>query len=473
VDGSIEAHRRYLLALRAACESEPALHVHQLAALDAELALAGGDDLGAYLAASGNLFELTRAAWLDRLAGQAAIGAAVGDPWRERAAAVQYEEALRATGHADWGEHIAAGAARAEAITHAGADATAAFTRLVLLPLARGGERAGDELAELRRADPGFAFDRRPYAQRLPWGGETLAVWLADAAAGDDARHDDASPAAAIAAGRDVWLAGLGRPVAAAGETAGLGDPAAAFRAMAAAPATGDRVADAGREAAAALVAVADAAPTPQDALVDFATRGLLTRLAAAGVHARAAAALERQAIWPDPLTERHWRTLQADLERARTPTEVELVAFHAAACLAVESDWNLLRHGTLTAPLVAALAHDLEPDPRRAASVRLSAHAAHELTGLGPRAALDDPVVAALIARDPTPAGTEEGEAGYELVTALRAWSEATGAPGDATALRGALDRAQVPEPPATPRPLRRWGTPDGDRPPLPRSLP
>lgn len=481
MDGSIEAHRRYLHALREACAGEPALHSHQLAALDAELELAGGDDLGFYLAASGNLFELGRAAWLDVLAGQAAVGAAVADPWRERAAAVQYAHALRATGHADWGEHIAAGAEHAEAITNAGADATSAFTRLVLALLAPDAlERARSELADLQAADPSFALDRAPYAQRLPWGGETIAGWLAQLdPEGAAAPHDD-SPAArddSPAAARESWIAGLGRAIEAPGEAiAGLGDPAAAYRAMAAAPddpGSTDPVAAASREVAAALVAVADSAATPQDALVEFVTSGLLVRLAAAGTHARATSALERQAFWPDPVTERHWRALRDDLERAQTATEVELVTFHAAACLAVESDWNLLRHGALTAPLVAALAHDLEPDPRRAAAVRQAATASHALTGLGPRASLSDPIVAGLIGRDPGAAGTEEGEAGYELVTALRGWSETTGERADAVALERALDRADAPEPPAAPRQVLRWGTPDGDRPPLPRSLP
>jgi hypothetical protein len=34
-------------------------------------------------------------------------------------------------------------------------------------------------------------------------------------------------------------------------------------------------------------------------------------------------------------------------------------------------------------------------------------------------------------------------------------------------------LDRAGAPEPPAALRPVLRWGARDGDRPPLPRSLP
>lgn len=469
MDGSLDAHRRYLTALRDACAGAPGLHEHQLAALDAELALADTRDLGEYLAASGNLFELTRAAQLDRLAGRVRIGAATGDPWRARAAAVEYAAALESSGHADWGAHVSAGAQRAEAITVAGADATAAFTRLVLTLLAlhgaaagaaEVGERARLELATLRAADPAFDIVAEPYALRLPWPDGTIAGWIAALDPGEPAPAED-DPAAAIAAGRAAWRAGLGRPRAEAA-TAALGDPAAAYRAMAATDA-----------AAAALVAAADAAPTPQDGLIAFVTGGLLTRLAAAGPRARAADALERQAFWPDPITERHWRSLRDDLDTARTPTEVELITYHAAACLAVESDWNLLQHGALTAPVIAAIAYDLEPEPARAAGVRAAADASHTITGLGPRAALEHPVVAGLVGRDPGGHGTEEGEAGYDLVTAVAQWSAATGESGDAAALARLLDRVEAPEPPADPAPVTRWGDAGGGRPPLPRSLP
>src|SRR4051794_21114169 len=98
VDGSIDAHRRYLVALRDACATSPGLHEHQLAALESELELAAGEDLAAALAASGGLFELARAERLDRLAGEARVGAATGDPWRARAASGGYRHALAATG---------------------------------------------------------------------------------------------------------------------------------------------------------------------------------------------------------------------------------------------------------------------------------------------------------------------------------------------------------------------------------------
>jgi hypothetical protein len=344
---------------------------------------------------------------------------------------------------------------------------------LALLTL-DGRERAGAELAALRAADLGFSLDRAPYALRLPWPGEPIRGWIAELGAAAAAAADGAEPLAEIAAGGASWRAGLGAPRAGAGDDAfALGDPAAGYRAMAAIEPGDDPVAIATRDAAAALVAAADAAGAPQEALIAFVAQGLLTRLAAAGLRARAEAALARQTFWPDPITERHWRDLRDDLGRARTPTEVDLVAFHATACLAVESDWNLIRHGALIAPLVAALGHDLEPDPIRARGVRYAATASHALTGLGPRAALAHPVVGGLLGRDTGGQGTEEGEAGYELVTASRTWSEVTGEPADIAALNRVLDRAQAPEPPAAPRPVTRWGSAEGLRPPLPGSLP
>jgi hypothetical protein len=64
-----------------------------------------------------------------------------------------------------------------------------------------------------------------------------------------------------------------------------------------------------------------------------------------------------RLAEWPEPLLARHWDELDRALAAARTPTEVELAADYAGACLAIESDWNLVLHATLLAPLRAACA--------------------------------------------------------------------------------------------------------------------
>jgi hypothetical protein len=338
------------------------------------------------------------------------VAVAVGDPWRARAAADEYLLALEARDHAGWAAAAAAGAARSGPILRAGADALGAFARLVLA-LGEGRPEAADELAVLRAADPAFDLDRAPYARRVPWTGagrQALREWIDALDPTPTEAADDGDPLAEIEA-------------AARGRRAGLGPP------------------------------VPDTAET-----------------AAAPLLARAAEALERQAFWPDPLTEHHWTALRADLRAARTSAEVELIAFHAAACLAVEGDWNLLLLGGLLAPLRAALEHDLEPGPERAAAARRAARSTRALTGLGPRALLDHPrvafhverVVIPLAARDPGPLGADEGEAGFDLVTVARGWQALSGAVPDAAGLTGALDRARVPEPPSAPLPVRLWDT-------------
>lgn len=339
----------------------------------------------------------------------------------------------------------AAGMARIDAaIGDAPRDATFAFTRLVMNLIARDGawagrpeaaEQADADRAALLAADPAFAVTAHAYAARLPWD----TPWFE---AGDSPRDD---PRAAGDDDVEAWAAGLGEA-----QDAPVGDLAAPFRALADAPAQ-DAVARATRDAAAALVAADE--PTPE----------LLTRFAAAGLRARAEEALARQAFWPDPLTERHWSGLIAALDAARTPTEVALIAHHAEGCLTVEADWNVLAHGALTAPLIAALAHDLEPDPARAEGVRRAAALTHRLTGLGPRAALREPWIGGLVGRDIGDHGTEEGEAGYDLVSASRVWSEQTGRPATPATVEAALDAVQAPEPAPEPRPPHRWERPPG----------
>src|SRR5215218_6255001 len=98
----MEDHRRYLAAQRAACAQRPGAHPHRLASLDRELGLAATDDPAAYAVASGDVFEPTRALWLDRVRNQARIATALGDRRGAQAAAAEYEHVLGATGHADW-----------------------------------------------------------------------------------------------------------------------------------------------------------------------------------------------------------------------------------------------------------------------------------------------------------------------------------------------------------------------------------
>src|SRR4051794_26212492 len=176
----MEDHRRYLLALRAACARRPDAHAHQLVALDREIALAVTDDAAQYGAASGDLFELTRALWLDRLANHARVSAAVGDRLGARAAAAEHALVLEATGHDDWvGCGVHAGPSPAAEKARAVQCGTT-FGTLLLAVLALPGALDEGELAGLRTTaaaahatllelDPEFSWSRAIYGGRCPW----------------------------------------------------------------------------------------------------------------------------------------------------------------------------------------------------------------------------------------------------------------------------------------------------------------
>ncbi|MDP9292861.1 MAG: hypothetical protein M3O90_00320, partial [Actinomycetota bacterium] len=151
MDAALEAHRRHLTALRDACAHRPEAHAHQLAALDRFLALAGDhDDLRGYRASSGDLFELTRAPWLDRIANYARVAAMVGNRPAVIAAALEYGEALEAHGHDDWPQRVAAASALTAPLRERGTHAGAQFTRLLLAVLAMRAAAIVDERAVWR-----------------------------------------------------------------------------------------------------------------------------------------------------------------------------------------------------------------------------------------------------------------------------------------------------------------------------------
>lgn len=509
MDGALDAHRRCLAAMAEACGTGVLAHANQLAALERERALAAGRDLGEYLAASGDLFELARAASLDRAANQARVAAAVRDPWGARAAAAEHAAALAATGHGDWAACLGAGSAEADGLRRRGAGGRAAFVRVLLGllsvratadPEVRADQRmhAASALALLREADPAFDGSRLAarYRLRVPWTGAGLAAvgeWVAELAgtgAGADPDRADAEigrALAAIADGEARWRAGLaGRVAAAGGGSAAVLDLSvegaiAPYRALAESATGDDPVAAATRRAALAAVEAGGAAPAGPDAVARLVAGGLLADLAAAPLRGRAELALERRSVWPDPLVEHHWHALLSALGEAATPTAVELVAAHAEACLAVEGDWNALLLGSLLLPLRGAALEGR-------AGLRQAAEASATLLGLGPRDLAALPRVDGFVreilhphsARDPGALGAFEGEAGFDTVVAVRARLEGSGAaPPDAGALL-ALLLDGAPEPPAAGRPLALWdeAVPPGDltralarpaRPPIP----
>ena len=449
-DPALEAYRRRLEAMRDACSHRPVLHQHQLAALDREIALVGAaGDPAAYMSASGELFELTRAASLDRAANQARVAAAVGDRRRVHAAAVEYEHALAATGHGDWNACVTAGNVGAADHSTRSAEAGTAYgtVLLALLSLQSGldegemlaaRETAAGAHAALRTADPGFGWSRVArdplYDLRTPWTG----------------------PARATVGG---WLVELGVPDEVAETQEEPGDPLAAIEA-------------AGARWRSSLAAGPAGAPAPPgDAPADPAAAE-----AAAALREQAEERLERRSIWPDPLVEHHWRSLISALDDVSTPTEVELVSAHADACFAIEGDWNAALLATLLEPLRAACTFGAMLDGRLRAGVGRAAEAAHSLIGLGPRSLLDVPRVTHFVERilfplgrrDPGALSAAAGEAGFEPVLAARAWFDAVRARGEEeprdpgelrAALLGLLDEAGAPEPPALPRPVTLWG--------------
>jgi hypothetical protein len=180
-----------------------------------------------------------------------------------------------------------------------------------------------------------------------------------------------------------------------------------------------------------------------------------------------------RQSIWPDPFVAHHWRSLLAGLERARTPTEVELVGDHAEACFAVEADWNGLWMAVALAPLRAALRFGLFGDEARA-EIAAAATICGQLFGRGPRAMLSAPRVEAFLrdnlsrtcdANAPSP-GARFGEAGFNVIGPARAWAATAGEPARlaperfAAEAKGLLERASKREPhPTGQRWIQLWG--------------
>jgi hypothetical protein len=451
VDAALDGHRRYLRALREAAEHSPQAHRHQLVVLEREIALAAdAADSAAYLAASGDLLELSRAPALDRLANRARVSVAAGDPWRAEAAAVEYQHLAEAVRPEEWPAAAAAG----EPARARGGNARGAYNALVhalirLHSTADEVERADALLqAETTRdtlleADPGFEADAPSYALRTPWTGDGLAVvhgWLAELGVrGEPVERGD--PLEEIERAATGWEQQPRAPVEAYEPP--IADVVAPYRAALEVPEL--------RDAAQALLEAAGTAPTPQHALAAFVEDGLLTRFAAAPLRARAEDGLARQSVWPDPLAAHHWRALIAALDAARTPTEVELVAVHAEACLAVEADWNIAFLGSLLLPLRAACTAGMTRE-----GLVLAAQVAHALHGLGGQALLDVPRVAAFLPLLTAEVESAfEGEAGFDVLIEVRGWRDATGELPDPGGALAALD-----EPAPHPQPVTLWNT-------------
>ena len=201
----------------------------------------------------------------------------------------------------------------------------------------------------------------------------------------------------------------------------------------------------------------------------------MLADLASAPLRGHAEDGLARQLVWPDPLVERHQRSVLENLRHARTATEVDLVAAHASACFSVEADWNVLYLASLFGPLRAACTLGSEDSGDVRASLQQAAEVTYRLLGLAPRSLLAAPRVADFIdrilvplaARESLSVGAFQGEGGFDFLGEARMWVAMARARGEwkawnsrgaADALLAQCDRAGVVDRAPSPRPVALW---------------
>lgn len=454
--------------------ANPAAHSHQLEALKRELELIVlAPDADSYRSWSGDLFELVRAAWLDRLSNQAQLAATLDNWWSAGAAAMQYQETVQASSNEDWVRRLTAQPSETATLQDRSAEASANFVRLILCTLlSRSGDRTPEVSAEavgsyrsLREADPEFnseSLTARPfYRRRVPWTGEGLSavcLWIDQLPVGNlapTAVNDRADPLALIAAGRAAWREDLKRRsnvVPSSGEPS-VEDVIAPYRDLA-----DLRFLQAG---------------SPQEALEWITRKRLPASLAAAPLRAQAENGLARQSAWPDPLMEHHWRALLQELDQARTVTEVEFAVAREEACFAVEACWNVVFLTSLLGPVREACRFGWASTDAARRGAHDAANTSYALSGLGPRALLDVPRVSAFLThclarfagQPPPELGAFWGEAGFDALEQARGWVAIQRVYGDEVlrnvraSLVALYDRARLPEPAAASRPVQLWG--------------
>ncbi len=480
MDRALAGQRRYLAALDEAARAAPSACANQLAALARERALVtAATTVAGYRAASGELFELARGTWLDRVVGHARTAAAVDDPWALTALRVELDATLAATGPDDFGARLIAASPIAAAIRLPGIEVIGAYARLLwstvrarvetrALERAAAAAEAIDARRRLRALDA--SFDPRAlaprYRWRTPWTGaglRALAGWLDEVggtAPAERARPPD-GPAelAAIEAAAAAWRAGLPGSVggAVAGEVS-VADVVAPYVGLARLAGDAPEIV-AIRAAAAAMIAAAADQPTPQDVLAVWTEHDLQVALARAPTEAGLVRVHARLAVWPEPLLAHHAHTLATQLSASRTTTEVDLVSVHADACLGVETDWNRALAAGLLAPVRATFVAAWEHTAEARRGIPAAWSVAHALVGAG--ADLDTvPWLAGflrdLVVRhaggDPGALGASLGEAGGDVVGEARAAIAAVRANGELVTLDLASLRAWL---------HTRWGTP------------
>lgn len=415
---ALDDHIAYLAAKLAGFRARPELHRHQIAA--AEMTLARARDqraAGSYLGATGDLFELTRAEWLDRHFNRATMHEGLGNGRKCAAAIACYRAGMAATGHHDFGARVSEGMIAGRALELPAETAETSLTPLLVELLewrtAVGGpskqthhEAVLGFWAALTAAHPGCEWqtlcDVPRYRNRLPFDDDGLSLiggWLALALRDVDS---PSGPPAALPAFDYRMLCQLARDYAPAadGDHGGDGtvpsamDAVRGYEHLRGALAGDDPVSAAQRAVCDAILEAAAGARDAAALMRHLVETGLDVDLVRAPRIAMARALLARAAGWSQLHIESHARSLCDALEHARSTTEVEHeVALHEE-CFAVESAWNELVLTYATRPLRAALSWEHDNSEARRQSIITSYRVATELFGLDWNGLIETPRV-------------------------------------------------------------------------------
>lgn len=409
----------YICRLRAGCLRQPELNRHQLVALDREMVLAGrAGSAEEYLAASGDLLELARAAMLDRAANEVAVAKRYDDPWGAAASGTEYLRALEGEDHDSLLTNHLAVKAETGPLRAKGVDMMTAFGRLfenlllaktACVETAAAWAEATAYWHELRAGDPLFAegtwLAQPRYRTRLPWTSSAPGEWIAKYWQFESgvpmAIPEDPGPA--MAAAEEKWRERMGSYE----------------------------------------VAWPEVGPWP-----------VMIAMPMVEEYAR------RQQQWPDGLVARHWEESGRVLSAAGTAIAFEALAQEREARWKVDATWNGLCLSAVLAPLRAAATVGCFGAGIAGEGLMAAAATVHSLVGYGPRALLELPRVRDFMERNLRPRltggceglGAWRGEPGFDLVRHATGWWAAS----------GALDWDQVMEDdklaPAV-VPLVRWG--------------
>ncbi len=393
----------YLELRLAECTARPELHHYQIEAYRHHLELARAigrtDRYLALLERTGDLFELSRAEWLDRYYNLARLHHALGDDRRMMAAALNFGPVAGATSHADLAARIAAVHGQAKAIEQDVEFSLIALSRLVIALMEWVTEApAGraEKLAEVRarwtmlsQRDPGCSWRRisrhRPYRDRIPFTDGRLATigsWLA-MALGEQAEPSEAAPAPIDPApylrrveaplpDRAELLAGLATMPPVTASVPSAARAARGYHVTAAALDPRDRYTARSR---AAYQRIFEIEAEAGDA-VTFARRvaeaGLMVELPRAREIELAEKCLAHSRATLQPHVEHHYTSLIAALERSASPTEVEFELNRHDQLFSVEFAWHDILLHYMTRAIDAVIGYDLgATEPRRQTVVK------------------------------------------------------------------------------------------------------